>query len=422
MTTVISGSSPSITFSDTTTQTTAFTSTPSVTSITTSADSKFNGVTVGIGSGNSLNTAVGLNALVGPNTNAQQSLTAVGYAALNATTNSWYTTAIGAYSMLKTTATSYSTAVGAYTLYNQTTGTNNTAIGNAVLYGLTTGTDNVGVGNSVMGATTVTGQYNVGVGNLSIVQLTYGEKNTAVGHQALNGNSTASGNTGVGYQALYTNSSGSYNVAVGREALQSSSTGSENTAVGYQALSASNGGFCTAFGFKSGNTITTGYGDVMLGYMCQPSAATTAYEIVIGTVGGNCYGKGGATGFIAPNAGGVYQGNNSATWSVTSDQRLKKNIVDNNVGLEKISQIQVRNFEYRTEDEVTELPKNQVIKKEGIQLGAIAQEIQAILPDCVKEETTGVLSVNSDSIMWHMINAIKELNAKVIALETKLGV
>ena len=44
-----------------------------------------------------------------------------------------------------------------------------------------------------------------------------------------------------------------------------------------------------------------------------------------------------------------------------------------------------------------------------------------ILPDCVKTETTGVMSLNTDSIMWHMINAIKELNAKVIALEARLG-
>ena len=50
------------------------------------------------------------------------------------------------------------------------------------------------------------------------------------------------------------------------------------------------------------------------------------------------------TGFISPNGGGVYQGNNSTTWSTTSDQRLKKNIIDNNEGLALITAIQVRNF------------------------------------------------------------------------------
>jgi len=54
MTTVISGSSPSITFSDSTTQTTAFTSTPSVTTITTSSDASISGLTVGKGGGASV--------------------------------------------------------------------------------------------------------------------------------------------------------------------------------------------------------------------------------------------------------------------------------------------------------------------------------------------------------------------------------
>ena len=81
----------------------------------------------------------------------------------------------------------------------------------------------------------------------------------------------------------------------------------------------------------------------------------------------------------------------------------------------------MRNFEYRTEDEVTDLPKNQAIAKQGVQLGVIAQELQQVLPDCVKQESTGVLAVDSTDIMYHMINAIKELNAKITALESKVG-
>jgi hypothetical protein len=131
-------------------------------------------------------------------------------------------------------------------------------------------------------------------------------------------------------------------------------------------------------------------------------------------------GKGGSTGFIWAGGGGIYQGNNSATWSVTSDQRLKKNIVDNNIGLDKLTQIQVRNFEYRTEDEITELPKDQAIKKQGVQLGVIAQELHAVLPECVKTESTGVMSVDADNLTWYMINAIKELKAQNDSLKARL--
>jgi len=113
-----------------------------------------------------------------------------------------------------------------------------------------------------------------------------------------------------------------------------------------------------------------------------------------------------------PGGGGMYQFNNSANWSTTSDQRLKKNIVDNNTGLEKINAIQVRNFEYRLPEEVdAELKPSDAIQKEGIQLGVIAQELQQVLPECVNTESTGVMSVNADNLTWYLVNAIKELNA-----------
>ena len=117
----------------------------------------------------------------------------------------------------------------------------------------------------------------------------------------------------------------------------------------------------------------------------------------------------------------MYQGNNSSTWSTTSDQRLKKNIVDNNDGLEKINAIQVRNFEYRLPEEVdAELAPTDAVKKAGVQLGVIAQELYAVLPDCVKTESTGVMSVNSDNLIWYAINAIKELKAENDSLKARL--
>jgi hypothetical protein len=119
--------------------------------------------------------------------------------------------------------------------------------------------------------------------------------------------------------------------------------------------------------------------------------------------------------------GGNYAGNNSASWSTTSDKRVKKNIVDNNVGLEKIMQIQVRNFEYRKPEEITELPQELAIQKEGVQLGVIAQELQEVLPNCVKQESTGFFGVDPSDLTWYLINAVKQLNAKVEALEAQLN-
>jgi len=56
-----------------------------------------------------------------------------------------------------------------------------------------------------------------------------------------------------------------------------------------------------------------------------------------------------------------------------------------------------------------------------VQLGVIAQELQEVCPDCVEQNSTGVLSVSTDEIFWHMVNAIKELSAKCDALQAEVN-
>jgi len=243
-----------------------------------------------------------------------------------------------------------------------------------------------------------------------------GNYNTYVGYETGFTNSTGVANTGMGVATLYLNT-GSNNTAYGRSALENNGSASNNTAVGYQAGYAITSGtnnscFGAGAGYGSpvgGTDLTTGQFNILIGAVAYTSGATDSSSIVIGF---NTAGKGSSTGFINPNSGGVYQGNNSLSWSITSDQRLKKNIVDNNTGLDKITQIQVRNFEYRIAEEITDLPQEQAIKKEGVQLGVIAQELQQILPECVKTESTGVMSLDTDNLTWYMINAIKQLKAE----------
>jgi hypothetical protein len=174
-----------------------------------------------------------------------------------------------------------------------------------------------------------------------------------------------------------------------------------------------------AIGYAAGEAITTGDYNIIMGNDCDPSSADGQYQIVIGHA--NIVGKGDSTGFISPAGGGVYQGNNSSSWSTTSDRRIKKSIEDNSTGLDAINQVRVRSFEYRTSDEIDELPSSVAIDKQGTQVGVIAQEIQEILPDIVKEESTGCLSVNPDNMTWYLVNAVKELSAKVAELEAKIG-
>ena len=341
-------------------------------------------------------TAIGYQALT-LNTGANN--TAVGYAALDANTSGLENTAVGFNALGANTTGIYDVAVGAYALALNTTGTNNVGIGYGALVGNTTASDNTATGHYALQANTT------------------GATNTAFGSQSLYTNTTSSFNTAVGFQSVYSLSgSNGYTTAIGYQSLYSQSKGYNNTCLGYTAGYPLTTGTGNVFiGFQTGKVCTTGSANIHLGYDCRTSSSSVGNEIVIST--NSDVGKGAQTGFIAPGFGGNYQGNNSANWSTTSDRRLKKNIVDNNIGLEKLTQIQVRNFEYRLPEEVTEVPQNQAIKKTGVQLGVIAQELKAVLPECVKQESTGVLSVDTDNLTWYLINAVKELSARVKQLE-----
>jgi hypothetical protein len=227
-----------------------------------------------------------------------------------------------------------------------------------------------------------------------------------VGYQAGYSITTAPNNILIGYQAGYSKTTGNSDVLIGYQAGFGITTGTDNVCIGNMA-----GYYVTA--------TTTGSTNIYIGSACRGSAAANTREIVLGF---DTVGKGSNTGFINPNGGGVYQGNNSSSWSTTSDQRLKKNIVDNHDGLNKITAIRVRNFEYRMPEEVdAELKPSDAINKPGIQLGVIAQELQQVLPDCVKQESTGVLSVDSDNLTWYLVNAVKQLCAEVESLKAQLN-
>lgn len=345
-------------------------------------------MSVGYQAANALTTAYGV--------------TAVGYQVLKANTTGFSNTAMGEQSMLVNTSGNYNAGFGGYTLYSNTTGQYNTALAYGAMPNNTTGSRNVAVGSG------------------SLQNNTTGADNVAIGYEALSAyNSTDGTNTAVGYQANKALASGYQNTAIGWQSLYQQTSGYNNTAVGWRSLPDLTTGLAnTSFGYYTGRSLTTGAGCIYIGQNNNASSAAADSEFVISTA--SITGKGNSTAFISPNGGGVYQGNNSSSWSTTSDQRLKKNIVDNNTGLEKLTQIQVRNFEYRLPEEVTDLPQNQAVKKTGIQLGVIAQELQVVLPDCVKTESTGVMTVDQDNLTWYLINAVKELKASADAVKAEL--
>jgi hypothetical protein len=357
------------------------------------------------------NTAVGVSALY---SNTASNNSAFGNNTLQANTTGASNSGFGFNALYSNTTASFNTAVGHQAAYGNSTGEGLTVVGRQALYSNTTGSSNVAIGRTALFGNT-TGIRNVAVGNMALESNTTSSDNVAVGHQALYSYTSTDGtNTAVGYQANTALASGYQNTAIGWQSLYQETSGYNNTGVGWRSLpDVTTGLNNTSLGSYTGRSLTSGAGCIFIGYNNNASSAASDSEFVISTA--SITGKGNSTAFISPNGGGVYQGNNAATWSVTSDQRLKKNIVDNNIGLEKLTQIQVRNFEYRLPEEVTELPQNQAVQKTGIQLGVIAQELQVVLPDCVKTESTGVMTVDQDNLTWYLINAVKELKAELDA-------
>jgi hypothetical protein len=430
--------------------------TASFTSITTSSDSTISGLTVGKGlAAVATNTAIGASALssnttgdgitaIGSGTLALNttgngniavggSTPAVTGAAMASNTTGYWNTAVGSGSLRLNTTGAQNVALGFQALTANTTASNNTAIGYQALDANTTGTLNTAIGVNALGSNTTanrnnafggqalaantTGFYNAAFGDRALQSNTTASYNIAVGY-SLASNTTGASNTGVGHNTLEVNTTGSNNTAVGEGSLASNTTASSNTAVGYQAGSnCTTNGANTLIGASCGTTLTSGTNNTYLGGGATASGVTVAQEIII-CAGNGATGKGANTGFISPNGGAVYQGNNSSTWSTTSDRRLKKNIVDNNTGLDLISQIQVRNFEYRLPEEVdAELTPQDAVDVSGLQLGVIAQELAQVLPDCVKQESTGVFRVDTDNLTWYLINAVKELKAEIDQLK-----
>jgi hypothetical protein len=214
------------------------------------------------------------------------------------------------------------------------------------------------------------------------------------------GASSIASNTRVGVGALSSITTGIHNTSIGNGAGDLITTGESNTFLGSDA----------------GFNITTGSYNTVIGHNSYPSANNGILQLIIGH---NLLGKGNYTAFIGGSSG-AYNEKNVTTWETTSDIRLKKNIKTYNEGLNKINQIDVKNFEYRSKDEIIDSLKLSVIERSGIQIGVIAQEYKEIFPESVSVNSTGILSINTDNLIWHLVNSIKELSAELKILKIEI--
>jgi len=268
------------------------------------------------------------------------------------------------------------------------------------------------VGLGAMAATN-TGDNNNAFGASALAAVTSGTRNSAFGRASLSATVSGNDNSAYGHASLQSNT-GSSNTAFGSSALSSNTTAGNNTAVGYQAgYAQTTGGVNTYLGNQAGNNITTGYYNLYLGAGTTASSASVTYENVIGY---GATGKGALTTFVA-SAGGSYQSNNSAAWSITSDSRIKENVVTLADGLTPILSLRPVTFDYI------------VSKKSDVSF--IAQEYQTIFPEQVnthaaspeEKEVAGTdtlfgLNKNLDP---YLVRAVQQLNALIQAQATEIA-
>lgn len=96
----------------------------------------------------------------------------------------------------------------------------------------------------------------------------------------------------------------------------------------------------------------------------------------------------------------------------SSDFRLKENIIPISNALAKVESISGNTYDWKEGFE-------DIHSHKGNDVGVIAQEIEKVLPQAVVDRETGYKAVNYEKIVPLLIEAIKELSAKIERLENK---
>jgi len=385
--------------------------------------------------------------------------TAVGSHALFFTNGAkgFFNVAVGAYALYNNTTSYANTATGYGALYTNIIGFNNTATGHHALYSNSEGNYNTSDGENNLFHNT-TGSFNSSNGAFALLLNTTGSSNTASGYGALRSNTTGSFNTAVGDSANVASGNLINATAIGSHALVSASNslvlGSVSGVNG--AASTVNVGIGTSTPAKrlhvrlngsSGATPNANAG-IMLenngtAYFQLLTPNANENGILFGTASNNANGaiifnNGGVNGMqlrtggnqnriVITSNGKTAIGNftpvyrlqlnvdsaakpGTATWTIPSDKRLKKNISPFKDGLKLLNQIDPVWFEYNGD---AGLPTGQRYA------GVVAQDIQKIAPYMIgtfkQADATGKISeyldYNPNSLFYILINAVKELAA-----------
>ena len=228
------------------------------------------------------------------------------------------------------------------------------------------------------------------------------DSNTAIGLDALSNNTTGISNTATGSGALRDNTTGINNTVIGRSALLFNTTGENNTVIGRSALvSNATGNANTAIGLDALRDNTTGSNNIGIGFNSGRAASPF---------------------LVITQSNRIVMGNNNHTdayiriaWTVTSDARDKTNFEPVPHGLDFVNQLEPVAYQFRVDRESDETTGK-------VRYGFKAQDILALEGDnpvVIDDEDPEHLKYKGEALVPILVNAIKELTARVEALEGK---
>jgi hypothetical protein len=205
--------------------------------INANADSYINGLRVGRGSSNSVDSVVlGFGSLSNPSTTGYSNI-AIGYSVLPNVTSGYWNTAIGQYSQQNTTSGRDNTAIGYQSMFSNSTGVENNAFGSQSMRGNTTGYANNAFGSAALLSNT-TGIYNSAFGANSLQNI-IGSNNVGIGAYAgyLQADGTpltaASNSTYIGANSRGKNNADNNSIVIGSGAI---GEGANTTVIGNSSM------------------------------------------------------------------------------------------------------------------------------------------------------------------------------------------
>ena len=232
---------------------------------------------------------------------------------------------------------------------------------------------------------------------------------------------------------------GVYNISLGYQAGKAfTALTTTNVAIGYTAgtaiTGATTGNVCV--GGYAGDNLEQGTYNSLIGYQCRASGVNVSYELAISA--GSLTGQGEETMTWGRNTGNDfvtndYDVNNTLTHGC--DERIKKDINNNDLGLSFINKLRTVTFkkrhaseyseEIRPDDANEQEPRTNPDK---VYYGFIAQEVKAAMDEVDhsdftvwRERPDGIQHLGEADLITPLTKAVQELSAKIDTMQEEIN-